>query len=567
MSPIHRLLAALLLAAALLTSGPASLAAHAQGLQPAGPPRGSGSYRDLIALHEELRAYMVPGFTGDVVMESGARVGELYSDERMRAKLAGLAAFETRLADMNVAAWPREQQVEWLAVKSILNGYRFNLEVLRPWKRDPGFYLDPLLRVAFSEVPASGDKLGQLKAQLRAIPPMLRGARAGLTEGTADFADLALFNLENSDGVNHYHPYRATPPAGIIGWYDDLLARARKRQPELVPEIAGAGRALREFRDWLRAARPRMTAPSGVGKARFDWFVKNVKMIPYTSEEMLLLGEREHERLSAFLALTRHRNRNLPGIALSRSATEQAARIAATDRRVREFLKREEIVTIPPFIGELGTNTPYIERPGGPNFWEQIQFRDPIPDHLHAVIPGHRFDGEIADRDTRPIRGKYSEGARVEGWGMYLEEDMMVAGAADDSPRAKEYILLFGIFRAARIPADIRMQFNQWNVRQAVGYMRSATPWLDEDVARVDAEIYLRRPPGYGFSYLIGKLQLEALLADRARQLGDKFVLRDFHDQFLAAGQLPIALTRYEMTGLDDEIGSFWETEPLPAGQ
>ena len=58
--------------------------------------------------------------------------------------------------------------------------------------------------------------------------------------------------------------------------------------------------------------------------------------------------------------------------------------------------------------------------------------------------------------------------------------------------------------------------------------------------------------------YVIGKVQLEKLLADRARQLGDKFDLGKFHDEFLAAGTIPITLTRWEMTGLDDEVKELW---------
>jgi uncharacterized protein (DUF885 family) len=80
----------------------------------------------------------------------------------------------------------------------------------------------------------------------------------------------------------------------------------------------------------------------------------------------------------------------------------------------------------------------------------------------------------------------------------------------------------------------------------------------------VDAEIYLRRPPGYGVAYMIGKLQVDELLAKRAMQLGPKFVLRDFHDQFLAAGQLPISLIRYEMTGEAEAVAPFWTTPPIP---
>jgi hypothetical protein len=521
-------------------------------------------YDALLALHEDLRDYMLPGFTAGVVMDSGARVGEVYADDLMARKLAGLEAFETRLAALPVKTWSRAAQVDYLAVKSILNGYRFNLEVLRPWKRDPGFYLDPLMGVAFSEVTGSEADIAKLRARLAMVAPMLALGRQNLTEVAGDFADLAIHNLENSDGVNHYHPYRAVPPAGIIGWYDDLLARSRASRPDLVADVEAARAAVIAFRDWLRAERPRMTAPGGVGAERYDWYIRHVRMIPLTAAEMLTLAEREHERMTAALALLRHRNRDLPQLTLSRSAAEQAEKIKATDAAVRRFLTEEEIVTIPDYVGELGTNTPYIERPGGPNFWEQIQFRDPIPDHLHAVIPGHRFDAVLAARDTRPIRGSYSDGGRAEGWATYLEEAMMLAGGTRHTPRADEFMQLFGIFRAARVPADIGMQHNRMTVAEAVAAMRARTPWLDEDVARVDAEIYLRRPPGYGVAYTIGKLQMDALLADRAAQLGEAFRLREFHDAFLAAGRLPIALTRYEMTGYGEEVALFWTTPPIP---
>jgi len=528
-------------------------------------PQESSDYDELVELHEELRAYMVPGFTAGVVLESGARIGEVYGDSLMTEKLAGLTRFEQELAAMPVENWSRSQQVDFLAVKSILNGYRFNLEVLRPWKRDPGFYLDPLMRVAFTDVSKDGEQIEQLRARLKSVPPLLASARANLTEVAGDFADLALYNLDNSDGVNHYHPYREVPPAGIIGWYEDLLGRARTQRPGLVEDIVAARTALVEFRDWLKSERGSMTAPGGVGADRYEWYIRHVRMIPLSATQMLTLSEREHERTTAALVLLRHRNRDEPELQLSRSAREQAEKVATTDAIVRKFLTEEDIVTIPDFVGELGSNTPYVERPAGPNFWEQIQFRDPIPDHLHAVIPGHRFDAVLAERDTRPIRGEYSDGGRAEGWATYLEEALMLAGATRHSPRADEFIQMFGIFRAARVPADIRMQQNLWSVQQAVDYMRSKTPWLDEDVARVDAEIYLRRPPGYGVAYTIGKLQMDALLADRASQLGSDFSLREFHDQFLASGQLPIALIRYEMIGEGDEVALFWKTPPIPA--
>jgi uncharacterized protein (DUF885 family) len=46
-------------------------------------------------------------------------------------------------------------------------------------------------------------------------------------------------------------------------------------------------------------------------------------------------------------------------------------------------------------------------------------------------------------------------------------------------------------------------------------------------------------------------------------QLKEKFDLRQFHDEVISRGSLPIALLRWEMTGLDDEIKQLWEPTKL----
>jgi uncharacterized protein (DUF885 family) len=136
-------------------------------------------------------------------------------------------------------------------------------------------------------------------------------------------------------------------------------------------------------------------------------------------------------------------------------------------------------------------------------------------------------------------------------------------GFYDPRPRVRELIYNFGIFRAARTIGDVRLQRNEMTASEAAAFWKRYTPFLDDDVARVDAEIYLRRPPGYGISYTIGAFQLHELLADRRAQLGDDFDLGAFHDWLMGAGRLPISLLRWELTGLDDEIDRLWPHRPL----
>jgi hypothetical protein len=453
--------------------------------------------------------------------------------------------------------------VDYLAVRSRLDQYDFTLRRSRPWARDPGFYVDRMLWVTFTELPVEGKARDNFLERIRDIPVLVEAAKEQLDDVAADYADLAIHNLNNADGVGHGHPYRSVPPAGVLGWYDDLLARAAA-QPELTADIRAARDAVGDFDAWLKKKRPGWNASAGVGEAAFDWYLKHVKLMPWSSAELVVLGQRELDRLWAIYALERHRNRDMPDLEPASSAEDYAQRIAATDRRIRAFLAEQKIITVPGDIGELDTNAPWIERPGGRNFWEEIQFRDPSPDHLHAVIPGHRFDAIMKQRVDHPIRGRIDSGARAEGWATYLEEAMLQAGLFEDLPRVRELIQIFGIFRAARVPADVWLQTRKMNVSQVVDYWLPRVPYLDRNVARVDAEIYLRRPPGYGIGYSIGMLQMQRLLADRKRQLGDDFELGAFHDELMADGWLPLSLVRWEMTGLDDEVRAFWQRDPMP---
>jgi hypothetical protein len=533
------------------------------------PPRGSGSYESFVTLFEEFRAAEVPSAWNanfnDPATPNHALVD--YGPQATTDRLALLAALRVRLDDMNVASWTRAQQSEYLAVRAQFDAQEFLLRVSRPWARDPGFYVDQLQRFAFTSLPVAGKELASLTAELEAVPRIVAAARVALDDVATDYARLALHNLRYADGVGHGHPYRAVPPAGVIGWYEDLLGRARQQQPALVPQVERALAAVREFDGWLERGLPGFTGKAGVGRARYDWYLRHAKLLPWSGDELVTLAAVEWDRVMAWYAIARHRNRGLPELEPAPTAEEYARRIAATDRNIRDFLVREKILTIPSYVGELDTNAPFMQRPGGLNFWEYVQFRDPHPDHLHAVIPGHRFDGLVEQNNRHPVRGRISDGVRAEGWGVYLEEAMLQAGVAPAAPRLDELMYLFGIFRAARVPVDVAMQRNEMTVADAVRYMRLKTPHLDENVARVDAEIYLRQPPGYGVGYTIGNLQMRRLLADRRLQLGERFVPLEFHDEFLALGRLPLALLRWEMTGLDDEVKAFWRVEPIPAAE
>ena len=554
---LQTILAALLIAGVFGCSPPpASTSTDEQAATVSGEPSGSGSYEDLVTLFNEFLAWKDPPTTAGFAD---------YGVDAIARRRIEISQFQERLEDMAVVDWARSQKVDYLTVRAHFDEQDFILNITQPWSRDPAFYVDQLLRLTFVDLPVEGEALEDLQSRLRAVPAFLEQAKGNLTDVAGDYADLAIFNLTNSDGVGHTHPYRDVPPAGTIGWYEDLMARATT-QPELETDIQTAMDAVKGMHQWLVSNRDTMTAQNGVGEEALDWFLKHVKMIPYTSEEVLVLAEREQQRLRAYYALERHKNRDLPEITLSDSREEYHRRLASTDFNVRQFLVDEMFITIPDYIPsdwqEMGFNVPWIERSIPPNFWEQVQFRDPSPDHLHAVIPGHRFDTFVEKNLNHPIR-RISFGDRREGWAVYLEEAALQAGLLDDLPRTRELIYVFGLWRAVRTMGDVLNQRNEMTAAETVDWWMSVTPWLDKGVARKYA--YLRPSPGHGLHYTMGAFQMYRLLADRQHQLGDDFVLRDFHDELMSRGRIPVALIRYEMTGYEDDVREFWNRTPLSA--
>ena len=518
-------------------------------------PDGDGTYDQLVGLFQGLQAWE---------QAQAAEAMPDYGPSAIARRRAELRRMRERMRQMGVRRWPVAERVDYLTVRAELDQQEFILEVTRPWSRNPAHYVEPLRELAFTELPAEGDDLAGLQRRLRAIPELLVAARENLTEVAADYADFAIRSLTLSDGVENGYPYRENPPAGVIGWFEDLYSRAAA-QPVVRDDIAAALVAIRGFHRWLVDNRSGMTGMNGVGAEALDWFVHNALLLPHTSAEMVILAERELERLWAFHALERHRNRELPELEIAQTRADYQEKLAGTDHLLRNWIRQEGFISIPEYIPadwrEMGYNVPWIVRATPPNFWEQVQFRDPSPDHLHAVIPGHRFDAHMAANNPHPIRGTVNFGARWQGWAVYLEEAALQAGALEARPRTRELIYIFGIWRAARTLGDIYNQWNEMTAAETSEYWMDITPMLDPDVARKYA--YLRPEPGHGLEYTIGNIQMFRLLGRRKHQLGDAFVLRDFHDEFMSKGRIPIALIRYEMTGYDKDVNAFWQRRPL----
>jgi uncharacterized protein (DUF885 family) len=194
-------------------------------------------------------------------------------------------------------------------------------------------------------------------------------------------------------------------------------------------------------------------------------------------------------------------------------------------------------------------------RAGPLEFFSEVDYRDLEVMRTHGY---HWFDKQYMVREPQasPIR----RGAllynifntRTEGHATGWEELMMQAGMFDARPRSRELVYILVAQRAARALGELRMHSNEMTLEQAAAFASSHTPrgWLslEGQLVRWEQHLYLQQP-GYGTSYLIGKMEIDALLAERRAQMGDAFTMKKFMAEFNGAGQIPASLVRWELTG------------------
>jgi uncharacterized protein (DUF885 family) len=197
--------------------------------------------------------------------------------------------------------------------------------------------------------------------------------------------------------------------------------------------------------------------------------------------------------------------------------------------------------------------TSYIAPPSPKlGYFALASARDPRPIIVHEGVPGHYFQLVLSWAHENPIRRHYYDSGANEGIGFYAEEMMLQAGLFDDSPRTREIIYNFARLRALRVEVDVKLATGEFTIDRAADYLARTVP-MDLETAREEAAFFASSP-GQAISYQIGKLQIMRVIADARRAQGEKFNLRSIHDFIWKNGNVPLALQRWELLGLRDEL-------------
>lgn len=159
----------------------------------------------------------------------------------------------------------------------------------------------------------------------------------------------------------------------------------------------------------------------------------------------------------------------------------------------------------------------------------------------HEGVPGHHLQKSIAEElpQLPPFRQQANYTAFVEGWAVYTEhlgkEVGFYQNPYNDYGRLEDEK-----WRAIRLVVDTGTHYKRWPREQMVQYMRDHSS-ASEDSIQAETDRYIALP-AQALAYKIGQLSILHLRQKAERALAVRFDVKDFHDNVLSAGALPLDL-------------------------
>ena len=511
----------------------------------------TNDYTSLVSLFKDWRAFEKPSLL------NGAPD---YTALNFNKRWPAFKLLQSKLNRIDTSSWTIEHKVDWMLVWAEMNGYDFNHRVLKPWNRDPAFY--KTIFTERSDVPAhegpthhaiidvwkytfplSMAEKNNLINQLKVIEPLNEQAKLNLTGNAKELWIAGISDIQSQ--IDDLKDLLAKPGVKDDGALQNIIQQSMASTQKLVK--------------WLEAESIKKTGPSGIGKENYNWYAKNVHLVPLTWDDQVVLLKRELSRAWSSLKLEEHRNRNLPMLTEAKTILEYDALKEKSVRSFLKFLDQQQLLTMksyfePALREHLGRFVPKEKR----NFFLITMHYDPRPLFSHFY---HWF--ELAQMDLEPHASEIRRApllynifdSRNEGMATAVEETFMNAGLYDDDPRVRELVYILIAQRAARGLGSLFAHANEMTMEEAGKIHAQYTPrgWMktEKELLKFEQHLYMRQP-GYGTSYITGKHLIDEAMAEYARAMelsGKKFSIKDFLDRMNQIGSVPPALGALELTG------------------
>jgi uncharacterized protein (DUF885 family) len=497
----------------------------------------------------------------------------------INARIGQLRTQIDELEDIRATQLIADDSIDAAMLNGAIRSELQELTVIQSWKKNPmlyagipGYAVDFLMKRNFAP---PLDRLKAVTARLRRVPAVLAAMRTNVENPPKEFADLA---------------QRIT--AGSVGFFKNdvaLWAKASAGTDTVALKAFTAANdsvivALESASAWITSdLLPRSKGTYAIGAQTFADKLAYDEMIDIPLDRLLALGEanlaKDHADFVATAAKVAPGKSPAEAMAvLEREHPNAAGLLAATKSTIegaRKFLVDKQIVDIPSDVRPTVMETPPFARNGSfasmdtPGAYEKkateaFYYVTPpekewdakhTEEHLrlfnksvmelitiHEGFPGHFLQFIYAPQFPTRTRKLLGVGSNAEGWAHYAEQMMLDEGFGNGDPKIKLAQLSEALLRDCRWVVGIRLHTQGLTVEEG------AKKYFTEQCFQQPANAYEESRRGaYNPTYLyytFGKLAIYKLRADYQAAKGSAYSLKEFHNEFVKQGALPLKLMR-----------------------
>jgi uncharacterized protein (DUF885 family) len=515
---------------------------------------------------------------------TATRLGVHKGDDQLpavtQASIAEEIAWFHRLRDERNAI-PRARLSFQRALEYDLLGARIerellDLEVIRPWERNPNAYLDlvaasvqSLLQRDFAP-PCS--RVRSATRRLAQVPEVLRAARINLKNPPRIATEVAIGQFQGALRL-----YREVVPA-----LSERCSDA-KVQADLAEADSSAIRAVESFIAYLKDdLLPASNGEYALGREVYQRKLAADEMETTPVDSLLARANASLEETRARMVVVAEKI--APGLGVRAALDSLTADrpdadmlvpfVSAQLDKIRGFLRAKDLLTLPekehlivretpvyrrstsfasmesPGVWEKNANEAYYNVTPVEPGWTEKQKRDHLGFFnrwsseivsVHEALPGHYYQFLAVQRVPSRLRQVLGCGSNSEGWAHYCEQMAIEEGYGGGDPRYELAQLVLAIQRLGRFVVGISLHTQGMSYEQAVQVFEDRC-WM----APVNAEREARRgtmDPTY-LVYTLGKWRVLEMREELKRRLGDRYRLKDFHDAFLREGPAALPVVR-----------------------
>jgi uncharacterized protein (DUF885 family) len=158
--------------------------------------------------------------------------------------------------------------------------------------------------------------------------------------------------------------------------------------------------------------------------------------------------------------------------------------------------------------------------------------------NIHEAVPGHYTQLMNANRSPSLVKSLFGNGAMIEGWAVYGERMMLESGYGNNAPELWLMWCKWNLRSVSNTILDYSVHVLGMTREQALDLLVRQAFQTPQEAAEKWRRVQLSSVQLT--SYFSGYSDIMELRERRKQQLGERFNLKEFHDQFLSYGNAPV---------------------------